>query len=122
MFLPLTVTLVSAPGLRVFLVASSSFFTWATASIMPLKKRALSRIRFISDVALSLGSIQRAQRLPPQGLQVKLEACRKGKRGLFHVAAIKERAANHRLPSVTDSNITATARCRCTPGSIPGRG
>src|SRR5579859_3906005 len=50
MFLPLTVTLVSAPGLLVFLVARSSFFTWATASIMPLNKRALNRIRFISDV------------------------------------------------------------------------
>jgi hypothetical protein len=44
----LTVTLVSAPGLRVFLVASSSFFTWATASIVPLNKRALNRVRFIS--------------------------------------------------------------------------
>src|SRR6202521_2184503 len=50
MFLPLTVTLVSAPGLAVFLVASSSFFTWATASIKPLNKRAPNRIRFISDV------------------------------------------------------------------------
>src|SRR5579864_7802372 len=50
MFLPLTVTLVSAPGLLVFLVARSSFFTWATAGIMPLNKRALNRIRFISDV------------------------------------------------------------------------
>src|SRR5258708_31927420 len=49
MFLPLTVTLVSAPGLLVFLVARSSFFTWATASITPLNKRALHRIRFISD-------------------------------------------------------------------------
>src|SRR5580658_6294887 len=44
------VTLVSAPGLLVFLVARSSFFTWATASIEPLNKRALNRIRFISDV------------------------------------------------------------------------
>src|SRR6266851_2474066 len=50
MFLPLTVTLVSAPGLAVFLVARSSFFTWATASIKPLNKRAPNRIRFISDV------------------------------------------------------------------------
>src|SRR6266849_8817301 len=50
MFLPLTVTLVSAPGLAVFLVARSSFFTWATAGIKPLNKRALNRIRFISDV------------------------------------------------------------------------
>jgi hypothetical protein len=31
-------------------VARSSFFTWATASIEPLNKRALNRIRFISDV------------------------------------------------------------------------
>ena len=38
------------PGLAVFLVARSSFFTWATASIKPLNKRALTRIRFISDV------------------------------------------------------------------------
>src|ERR1700674_6135203 len=44
------VTLVSAPGLAVFLVARSSFFTWATASIKPLNKRAPNRIRFISDV------------------------------------------------------------------------
>src|SRR5882724_7488305 len=44
------VTLVSAPGLLVFLVARSSFFTWATANIEPLNKRALNRIRFISDV------------------------------------------------------------------------
>src|ERR1700686_325164 len=50
MFLPLTVTLVSAPGLAVFLVARSSFFTWATADIKPLNKSALNRIRFISDV------------------------------------------------------------------------
>src|SRR6266436_1681435 len=50
MFLPLMVTLVSAPGLAVFLVARSSFFTWATASIKPLNKRALNRIGFISDV------------------------------------------------------------------------
>src|SRR5216684_2449511 len=50
MFLPLTVTLVSAPGLAVFLVARSSFFTWATAGIKPLNKRAINRIRFISDV------------------------------------------------------------------------
>src|SRR5579864_4217288 len=50
MFLPLTVTLVSAPGLLVFLVARSSFLTWATAPIMPLNKRALNRICFISDV------------------------------------------------------------------------
>lgn len=42
--------LVSAPGLLVFLVARSSFFTWATASIEPLSKRAHNRIRFISDV------------------------------------------------------------------------
>jgi hypothetical protein len=34
----------------VFLVARSSFFTWATAGIKPLNKRALNRIRFISDV------------------------------------------------------------------------
>src|ERR1700694_1225980 len=68
MFLPLTVTLVSAPGLLVFLVARSSFFTWATASIEPLNKRAPNRIRFISDVApfsfLFPGSIQRAPRAP----------------------------------------------------------
>ena len=51
MLLPLTVTLVSAPGLAVFLVARSSFFTWATANIKPLNKRALHRIRFISDEA-----------------------------------------------------------------------
>src|SRR5882762_3123530 len=44
------VTLVSAPGLLVFLVARSSFFTWATASIIPLNKRTLNRIGFISDV------------------------------------------------------------------------
>src|SRR6267154_5987021 len=48
-FLPLMVTLVSAPGLLVFLVARSSFFTWATAGVKPLNKRALNRIRFISD-------------------------------------------------------------------------
>src|ERR1700691_2680268 len=48
MFLPLTVTLGLAPGLFVFLVTSSAFFTWATASIVPLNKRALNRIRFIS--------------------------------------------------------------------------
>src|ERR1035438_4439101 len=77
MFLPLTGTLVSAPGLAVFLVASSSFFTWATASIMPLNKRALNRIRFISDVVPFLGSIQRARRLPPQDLQVKLAPARR---------------------------------------------
>jgi hypothetical protein len=44
------VTLVSAPGLLVFLVARSSFFTCAMASIKPPNKRALNRIRFISDV------------------------------------------------------------------------
>src|SRR5712692_4634697 len=44
------VTLVSAPGLLVFLVARSSFFTWATAGIIPLNKRTLNRIGFISDV------------------------------------------------------------------------
>src|SRR5437868_3916055 len=49
------VTLLSAPGLAVFLVARSSFFTWATAGIKPLSKRALHRIRFISDVVLSPG-------------------------------------------------------------------
>src|SRR5208282_584083 len=49
MFLPLTVTSVSAPGLAVFLVTRSSFFTWAKASIVTLKKRALNRIPFISD-------------------------------------------------------------------------
>src|SRR6267154_207042 len=49
-FLPLMVTLVWAPGLLVFLVARSSFFTWATASIVPLNKRTLNRIGFISDV------------------------------------------------------------------------
>jgi hypothetical protein len=50
MFSPLMVTVASAPGLAVFLVARSSFFTWATASMVPLNKRALNRIRFISDV------------------------------------------------------------------------
>src|SRR5260370_20783770 len=50
MFMPLTVALVSARGLGVFLVARSSFLTWATASITPLNKRTLNRIRFISDV------------------------------------------------------------------------
>src|SRR5438445_5225022 len=44
------VTLVSAPGLLVFLVARSSFFTWATARIIPLNKKTLNRIGFISDV------------------------------------------------------------------------
>src|SRR5258708_39593326 len=44
------VTVVSAPGLLVFLVARSSFFTWATAGIIPLNKRTLNRIGFISDV------------------------------------------------------------------------
>src|SRR5580658_5023064 len=34
------VTLVSAPGLAVFLVARSSFFTWAMASIKPHSKNA----------------------------------------------------------------------------------
>jgi hypothetical protein len=51
----------------VFFVARSSFFTCATASIEPPNKRALNRIRFISDVVLSRGSIQRAPRPLPQG-------------------------------------------------------
>src|ERR1700676_3461318 len=69
------VTLVSAPGLAVFLVARSSFFTSfftsATAGIKPLNRRAPNRIRFISDVVpfsfLFLGSIQRAPRGPARG-------------------------------------------------------
>src|ERR1700694_2961366 len=56
------VTLVSAPGLLVFLVARSSFFTWATASMKPLNKRALNRIRFISDVVPFSGAIYNALR------------------------------------------------------------
>src|SRR4029077_6265623 len=64
MFLPLTVTLVSAPGLAVFLVARSSFFTWATASIKPLNKRALNRVRFISDVVPSREYTTRAAAAP----------------------------------------------------------
>src|SRR6266852_4986946 len=55
------VTLVSAPGLLVFLVARSSFLTWATASIIPLNKRALSRIRFISDVRSCLQGVYNAR-------------------------------------------------------------
>src|ERR1700730_132932 len=62
MFLPLTVTLVSAPGLAVFLVARSSFFTWATAGIKPLNKRALNRIRFISDVVPFLKGVYNPRR------------------------------------------------------------
>src|SRR5579872_1060574 len=60
------VTLVSAPGLLVFLVTRSSFFTWATASIRPLNKRALSRTRFISDVVLSLGVYNRRGDIVPR--------------------------------------------------------
>src|SRR5579864_8279563 len=78
MFLPLTVTLVSAPGLLVFLVARSSFFTWATASIMPLNKRALNRIRFISDVVSFSREYTTRAATPPQGLRVKLAGNRTG--------------------------------------------
>jgi hypothetical protein len=52
-------------------VARSSFFTWATASIEPLNKRALNRISFISDVVPSLGSVQHAPRPLPQDLQME---------------------------------------------------
>src|SRR5580700_2445500 len=56
------VTLVSAPGLAVFLVARSSFFTWATASTKPLNKRAPNRIRFISDVVPFLEGVYNGRR------------------------------------------------------------
>jgi hypothetical protein len=36
--LPLSMTLVSAPGLLVFLVTRSSFFTWAEEHINPASK------------------------------------------------------------------------------------
>src|SRR5450755_2280274 len=71
MFLPLTVTLVSAPGLAVFLVARSSFFTWATASIKPLNKRAPNRIRFISDVVPFSREYTTRAAAAPAGLQVE---------------------------------------------------
>jgi hypothetical protein len=58
------VTLVSAPGLLVFLVARSSFFTWATASIKPLNKRAANRIRFISDVVPFLWGVYNSPGAP----------------------------------------------------------
>src|SRR5579864_7002124 len=67
MFLPLMVALVSAPGLRVFLVASSSFFTWAPASTMPLNKRALNKIRFILDGVPVLGEYTTARGAAPAG-------------------------------------------------------
>jgi hypothetical protein len=59
-------------GLLVFLVTKPSFFTWATASIIPLNKRALNRIRLISDaVPFSWECTTRAA-TAPRGLQVKL--------------------------------------------------
>src|SRR3989442_12611456 len=66
------VTLVSAPGLLVFLVARSSFFTWATAGIIPLNKRTLNRIGFISDVVPFCGEYTTRAATAPQSLQVKL--------------------------------------------------